>query len=894
MATTGAERDFPVPAGTTDLTGFVRALRDIKVWAGNPSLETLRRRTGVATSTLSDAFSVQRRRLPSLEIVRAIALACGADRSEALRWEQAWRALAERLDAVAAPPPRPASLSQAPLSQASLRPASLPSAPFPSAPFPPASFPSASFPPGEQREWIPRQLPSDVAGFSGRREALDALHAASGQATATVITGTVGVGKTALAVHWAHRIAERYPDGQLYLDLRGHSGDPTISPVEALPLLLQSLGVPSERIPADLPLQTGLYRSVLADRRCLVVLDNVVDSAHVRPLLPSGPGCHALITSRDALTGLVVREGAARITLDTLDETESVGLLTTHLGADRVQADPAAATELVALCARLPLALRIVAAKLAARPRHTLADAIRELRGTDLLGRLQVVGDPESAVAAAFDISYGALPAEAQRLFRRLGVVPGPEISREAAAVLLDRNLGDDVPELDGLVAAHLVSEYAPDRFRSHDLLSLYARRQATRESEEVRRDALHRLLSYYLLSADAARETLVPGRSINDIGALAPTGVPHTFDDPRDAVVWLETEWANLAAAIAYTADRDEAPFSWHLVYTVSVFLFGQGSGVAQLTTARAALRAAEAADNALGRAYCHNALGMANINLHRLTAASGEFAAAREQYLRVGEVRGARMAASNLGDVSIRTGDIARAVELFDDARTDGTMSTANEGLNVSNLAMVERIRGNHAEALRLDGLAHAFGVRTGDLLLTVTAEVGMAMTHLESGDPASAEPLLVTAHAAAVEAGSEIDLYDALAALVLVCARTGRHAEAELWAAPLRNLIDRGTSSFTGDDWGHAAIAESHLAAGHPERALTEGLPALDDQERAGYRLTAMRLRILLGRAHRDCDDLAAARALWQVALEYSIEQDLPDREGIAALLDQGCPV
>ncbi|WP_433305967.1 hypothetical protein ACQP2F_19505 [Actinoplanes sp. CA-030573] len=268
----------------------------------------------MATSTLSDAFNPQRRRMPSLEIVKAIIGACGADARQAALWEAAWHLVREWIDTGRAAGPAVTTR-------------------------------------------VPRQLPPDVRGFVGRGEAVAALTGTPEKAPATVITGTAGVGKTALAVHGAYRIAGRYPDGQLYLDLGGHAGGPVITPAEALSLRLQSLGVPSDRIPVDLPLQIGLYRSVLAERRVLIVLDNAKDAAHVRPMLPSGPCSHALITSRDALTGLVVRDGVARISLDTLAAADSVELLAAHLGADRVAAEVGAAARLAELCAHLPLSL---------------------------------------------------------------------------------------------------------------------------------------------------------------------------------------------------------------------------------------------------------------------------------------------------------------------------------------------------------------------------------------------------------------------------------------------------------------------------------------------------------------------------------------------------------
>lgn len=849
------DRGFPTPGEEADIGVFVRALRDVKVWAGNPSLEVLRRRTGVATSTLSDAFKMNRRRLPSIDIVRAVLAACGAAPAEITQWDQAWRSLSERLDAATVPPVRP--------------------------PGPEPRF----GPPG----LVPRQLPPDVAGFSGRQAALDALHATPDRAPATVITGSAGVGKTALAVHWSHQISDRFPDGQLYIDLRGHSGDPTVGAVEALPLLLQSLGVPVERLPADLSLQVGLYRSMLAERRVLVVFDNVVDTAHVRPMLPSGAGCHALITSRDALTGLVVREGAARIVLDTLPPDESLDLFVAHLGAERAHAEPEAAAELAELCAHLPLALRIVAANLAIRPRHDLAAAVRELRGADRLGRLQVVGDPETAVAAAFDVSYRALPTETQRLFRLLGLVPGPEVSREAAAVLLGRELDDPVPELDELVAAHLVAEPAPDRFRSHDLLSLYARRHAAQEPDAVRQEALQRLLSWYLLAVDAAVGMIMPGRFVEVWDDMVITGATHTFANVEEATEWITVELTNLAAAVTHATDNGPAPFCWHLTRRLTIFLYVQGAGIALRAIARTALRAAQAVGSRFGQGHCHMALGVACSNLRQLTAAADAFTAAREQFELIGDARSVLSATSNLGDILLRTGDIDRATALFQEYAAADSIRHGSDGVTLSNLAMARRIRGEYAEALRLDAACHSFAVSAGDHLLRVTTEIGLAMTHLALDDPAAAEPLLLKAHAASVGLNSDVNAYDALAALVLVCARTGRHAEADSWAQNLATLLDRGVSSYSGEDWAYSAIVEAHLAADHPDQALKAGAPALTDHDQAGHRLTVLRLSILVGQAHLAFGDSAEARRLWEAVLPYAIEQRLPERTHLQTLLD-----
>jgi tetratricopeptide (TPR) repeat protein len=853
-----ATEPFPGPGDPHQVADFVRSLRAVKVWAGDPSLETLRRRTGVATSTLSDAFNPQRRRMPSLDLVRAVLRACGANSSQVAGWEGAWRALRERTDQVAT-----------------------------------TTSPGAGAGAGSGEGVIPRQLPPDVSGFVGRADVLNALADGPGAAPATVITGTAGVGKTALAVHWAHQIADHYPDGQLYLDLRGHAGDRAITPIEAIALMLQSLGVPGERIPMDLHLLTGLYRSVLADRRVLVVLDNIADAAQVRPLLPGAGLCHTVITSRGALTGLVVHEGATMITLDTLTAAESAELLATHLGSDRVTAEREATAELAQLCAHLPLALRIAAANLAVRPHQSIAGTVHELRSSDRLGRLRVVGDPESVVAAAFDLSYRSLPVQAQRLFRLLGLVPGPEVDRAATAVLLGRDPADPVPELDELLSAHLLFEAGPGRFRSHDLLALYARRHADTEPEAVREEVQHRLLSWYVLNTDATTSILSP-IAPEDRTELKLVGPEPQFAGVDEAVAWLTAELPNLTKAVIHAADHGPAAFAWHLAHGLNGFLQSRSLGVEHLAIARAGLRAAESADHALGQAQCHLSIAIAVLSLGELRTASAEFEIARQQYARINHTRGVAGMLSNLGDICVRFGEIDQAADYFQEA-VDLWNRSSGDGeppvtviINKSNLAMVHKIRGNRAEALRLDSECLAYAEKAGSVQFTAIAKVGLAMTHLDLDDPVSAEALLLAAYPTVVQRDSAIEMYDLLAGLVLVCVRTGRIQEAFTWMAPLRELVERGVLSYKGDDRAYPAVLEAHLAAGRLDEALEIGVPALEQYDRDGHRLTAMRIRIVLGRIYAAQGNGPDARRYWESALPYVVEQDLPERALIKGLL------
>ncbi|HXT93215.1 MAG TPA: helix-turn-helix transcriptional regulator, partial [Trebonia sp.] len=335
---------------------------------------------------------------------------------------------------------------------------------------------------------VPRQLPTRVPHFAGRLRQLAELDAvldaaasdrASG-ATGVVISaigGTAGVGKTALALHWAHQVAHRFPDGQLYANLRGFdagNGTPA-DPADVLRGFLDALGVHMERLPADVEGLAGFFRSVVAGRRMLVLLDNAADVAQVRPLLPASPECLVIVTSRRELAALAVREGARLLQLDVLSEQEANELLVARLGVERAAEEPWAVTQLATLCARLPLALSVVVARAAAAPKMPLSSLAAEL--TELGGRLDAldVGDPAANVRTVLSLSYRYLPDTAARMFRLLGLHPGPDISAAAAASLAGVPKAQARVALRDLTRASLLMEVVPGRFAFHDLLRAYA-----------------------------------------------------------------------------------------------------------------------------------------------------------------------------------------------------------------------------------------------------------------------------------------------------------------------------------------------------------------------------------------------------------------------------------
>ena len=334
----------------------------------------------------------------------------------------------------------------------------------------------------------PRQLPPATRHFAGRAEELRALEDLLGQVTPapgpaviSAIGGTAGVGKTTLALHWARRAAARFPHGQLYRDLRGFGPlRAPVQPAEAVHGFLTALGVPSAAIPACPEARVGLYRSVLADRSVLVVLDNARDAGQVRPLIPSGPGCLTLVTSRENLTGLVASEGASMLTLDMFTDAEAGELLAGWLGAGRLEGEPAAVADLIGLCAGLPLALSIVAARAAINPHLPLTCLTADLHQARL--DALTTGDGATDIRAVFSWSYQALSLPAARLFRLIGAHPGPDITPAAAASLAGVPLGEAHRALGELAGAHLLAQRGPGRFACPGLLRLYAAEQARAE----------------------------------------------------------------------------------------------------------------------------------------------------------------------------------------------------------------------------------------------------------------------------------------------------------------------------------------------------------------------------------------------------------------------------
>jgi DNA-binding SARP family transcriptional activator/tetratricopeptide (TPR) repeat protein len=531
---------------------------------------------------------------------------------------------------------------------------------------------------------VPRQLPAAVADFTARAAELAALTQMLGQAGAggpgtvviRAIGGAAGVGKTALALHWAHQVADRFSDGQLYVNLRGYdpSGNPA-TPTEAIRGFLDALGVPPERIPRAPDAQAGLYRSLLSGKRMLIVLDNARNEQQVRPLLPASPGTLVLVTSRSQLSGLGAADGARLITLDVLSHGEAVQLLSTRLGRDRAAAEPSAVDQIASLCACLPLALAVAAARAATRPGFTLAALAAEL--TDSASRLDALdaGDPGSSVRAVFSWSTRQLTGEARRMFRLLGIHPGPDITVPAAASLAGRRESQARALLRELARTHLITEHVPGRYAFHDLLRAYAAEQARHAgSDAARREATGRMLDHYLHTAARAARLLIPSKEPVVLAPPRPGAAAGQPADHSQALAWFEAEHQVLLAAVTLAAGSGFDSHAWQLPWAMSSFLQPRGHWQENAATQRTALAAATRLGDTAAQALSGRLLANACLDLGDYDQARGHYASSLTLAQQLGNRLGEAKTHHNLAELAERQGrslgDLAQRQGRYADA--------------------------------------------------------------------------------------------------------------------------------------------------------------------------------------------------------------------------------
>ncbi|MFE7172657.1 BTAD domain-containing putative transcriptional regulator [Streptomyces sp. NPDC057616] len=693
---------------------------------------------------------------------------------------------------------RPAEHTHAPEHEAAPAPRATPTAlPPPLSAAPPAAPPADPATPPPSRtaaatpHTTPAQLPAGTPGFTGRIDELarlDTLLADVAERPAAVVvsalSGMGGVGKTALAVHWARQARTAFPDGQLYVNLRGFdpSGAP-LPPDRAVRGFLDALGVPASRVPESLDAQVGLYRSLLCGSRVLVVLDNARDADQVRPLLPAAPGCLALVTSRSPLTGLAVAEGAQLLALDLLSAEECRDMLAARLGAARVAAEAAAVDEIVVRCAGLPLALGVVAARAAARPAEPLAVFADELRTAERILDPLDTGDPATAVRTVFHWSYRTLGREAARLFRFMGLHPGPDADLTSLAALAGVCVGQVQAPVRELTAAHLLIEHVPGRYTCHDLLRAHAvELAAEHDTTAAVRAATRRVLDHYLHTAYAADALLTRRRHPMRLTPAEPGALPRQLGDYEEALAWLIAEQPVLLSAVERPPAGCET-YTWQFAALLTTFLERQGNWQALTDVHTAALRTATHQGDLAGQAAGHRGLGLARFQLrdpqgarHHFTRALDLFGQldnhagqartcqnlakmawahgatrealhhsrrALEHFLLAHDRGGQAVALNDLGWYLAELGELRQALAYCRRALplVQATGDLSGQAHTWDSLGYIHRHLGRHATAVECYDRALALFRKTGDRRSEAIGLSYLGDTYAEAGEPGSA---------------------------------------------------------------------------------------------------------------------------------------------------------
>ncbi len=626
---------------------------------------------------------------------------------------------------------------------------------------------------GEAAPVRPSQLPADrlLVGRAAEQAELRARLSEGGPTPVVVVSGPPGVGKTALAVRVAHQVRTAYPDGQLYADLRGYALDDPLSPELVLERFLRALGVSTGAMPADPSEQSALYRSLLANRRVLVVLDNAAASGQVRPLLPGGSGCAALVTSRQDLRGLAVTEGSLGLPLAPMRGPEAADLLTGLVGAARVSAEPDALSELVAACGQLPLALRIAGANLAANPHLPLSSYVSQLRGQGKLAGLRVHDDDSTAVRAAFDLSYLRLPAPAARLFRALGVTPGPDFAVSAASALMATDVAEAARTLDGLAAANLIFPTALGRYQMHDLIRDYAASRASEDAEESVA-AIGRLLDFHLHSARNATAVLYPDQPRSALAAPMEGVHPLTPETAREALAWLTAELPNLVAAAVRAPEHGRPAHARQLAETLRGHLWELGHRTEGFAVWDAALATAQGDPRATAAALDLTGL------IHYVL---GRYGQAIEHHREALSVTRTAVSLHNLARANAKLGRHENAVDLHEEALglPDGDAARL---LHLNHCGFSRFVSGRPALAADRHRSALELASRLGDRLAQAQAWNGLGLAAWALGELSGSIEAHSRACALAASVGDEHLRGFSLIWLAAARSEVGQHAQAE----------------------------------------------------------------------------------------------------------------
>lgn len=654
---------------------------------------------------------------------------------------------------------------------------------------------------------VPRQLPAEVIGFAGRADEIGRLHAVLdeheadlGRSTILLVTGMAGVGKTALAGYWSRRIADRFPDGQLWVDLRGYHHRAAVTAEQALAYVLRAFDFQGRDMPAELDSLVGLYRSVTDGRRMLVVLDNASSVDQVRPLLPGGTGSFVLVTSRNELTGLVAYKGAQAIRLDPFTIREARQMLAPRLGGHRIDAERDAVDRIIGRCGGLPLALAIVAARAVARPGFALDALDQQL--ADASDQLDNFASPDGGVdvRAVFSWSYQTLHPPAARLFRFLGLHPTADLSTAAAGSLVGAARASARRLLDELAGAHLVTERAPDRFALHDLVHAYATELATgHETSQQRRAGQRRLLEFLTRTAVNARPLLQPSESDVVVPGIVDGLVPLTFGSERHAREWYQAERHNLVAGVdlAYALSFDD--LCWRLAHANWIYLHLTSSWNDLLRTHEVGLRAAERSGDRAGEAHMLSGIGTAYRATGRSHLAVETQRRALAIFREVADVPGTATAQSNLG------------AAYRDAGRFDEALVSSWQAYKVD---QARNEPGNMAISLYQIGLTLTAAGRPADAIPVICESLGaLRQTGHQRGE-ALVLYALAAAHTRLGQHDAAVDHYRA--ALDIHLENGDRRYEAATLKGLGDALHETGRFHESHDAWKHALAIYEELGA------------------------------------------------------------------------------
>ena len=742
----------------------------------------------------------------------------------------------------------------------------------------------------------PRQLPSAVRYFTGRQRELKTLLSVSGHAAdpadavnsadagsaapVWAIDGMAGIGKTALAINAAHRMADRFPDGQVYLDLHGYTrGQEARSPGEALSMLLRMLGADAQRLPEDVDERTALYRQHLAGTRTLIVLDNAAEEAQVQPLIPNSAGCLVLVTSRRRLKGL---HDARILSLDVLPPADAAALISAVAGNERVRPDDPALAEIIELCGALPLALRISAALLLHRPAWTPEHLVGLLR--DANERIRILGEAELPLKALFDLSHGNLDEDEQQVYRRLGLTPSLDCDAYALAALVDTAPANATRLLENLVDHNLLISQVPGRYRPHDLVRLHARAMAERDPERESAAALDRLLDFYRATADHAdaQTSLYPRSKAEE---HVPVGAPQ-LPDATSAWVWMRTERPNLLACIRHAAARDRHDLVIELTLSMASLHRADGPWPEAIALLGDAVRAAESTGDRLSRAHILTRRGHIRCLIGNRPDATTDLDEPLRLYRLLNEPLGQANALTFLGQVRLSSGRFADASEVLEEARALYREVDAPSGLAnaLAYLGEARRLTCDYAgaEQAQLEALRIYEG--QGDRRGQANAFGYLGQLRTLTGDLSGAAEALNRALEIRTELGNARGRAQSLSDLAQVRLGTGQYADAN---ANLQAALEiyRELGDQRGVGIGQTLLGQTQLRLGEQESAVRNIEEAL-----ALFRLIGADGNELWALNHYAAaiaagGDLDRALALHQDALRTARELDEPDEEALA---------